>query len=163
MTHCRSTVVKCMASCADGRATFIAVSAVTTVANPTPITARASQRERSLTARSRTSGPVKGSVAMSSGNQSFVRATTLGEPRRGVRANPVDEGKKVVCGPLLGDFSVRQAVHIDRIPPDMFARRRDPKEIPLVRSLDRRAHGHDVSFRNDVLLDIADIREGGDD
>src|SRR4029077_15335320 len=53
-----------MASCADGSATFIAVSAVTTVANPMPITARASQRERSLTARPRTTLSAKASAAI---------------------------------------------------------------------------------------------------
>src|SRR4029077_21252998 len=128
MTHCRSTVVKCMASCADGRATFIAVSAVTTVANPTPITARASQRERSLTARSRTSRSVNGSVATGGTPNPFPALRLLCEPGRSVRADPVDEGKQVVRGPLLGDLSIRHPVHVDRIPPDALARSGDSEE-----------------------------------
>ncbi len=57
----------------------------------------------------------------------------------------------------------RNAVHIDRIPPDVFTRRGDPEEVPLVGTLDHRAHRHDVSLRDDVLLDVTQVREGGDD
>src|SRR4029077_16888106 len=87
----------------------------------------------------------------------------LRQPRRGVSAHPVDEGKQVVGSPLLGDFSVRHAVHIDRIPPNELPRRGDSKKGSLVSSLDHRTHGHDVSLRDDVLLDIAQVRERGDD
>src|SRR5712692_6939620 len=87
----------------------------------------------------------------------------LREPWRGIGANPVNEGQQVVRGPLLGDFSVLHAIHVDRIPPDVLARRGDPEEVPLVCSLDDRADRHDVSFRDDVLLDVAQVREGGDD
>src|SRR5712692_9614006 len=87
----------------------------------------------------------------------------LREPGRGVRANPVDEGKQVIRSPLLGDFSVLHAVHVDRIPPDVLARRGDPEEVPLVCSLDDRADGHNVSFRDDVLLDVFQVRECGND
>src|SRR5713226_9357713 len=85
------------------------------------------------------------------------------QPGWGVSANPVDEGKQVVRSPLLGDLSVRHAVHVNCIPADVLARCGDPEEVPLVRSLDHRTHGHDVSFRDDVLLCVTQVREGGDD
>ena len=32
----------------------------------------------------------------------------------------IEKGKQVVGSPLLGDFAVRHAVHVDRIPPDVL-------------------------------------------
>ena len=32
-----------------------------------------------------------------------------------------------------------------------------------MRPLDDRAHGHDIAFRDDVLLDVAQVREGRED
>src|SRR5580700_2667073 len=46
-THCRSTVVKPSARCADGRATFITVRSSTTMSCARPITHRMSHRRRS--------------------------------------------------------------------------------------------------------------------
>src|SRR2546428_14100681 len=52
---------------------------------------------------------------------------------------------------------------MDRIPPDVLAGSRYPEEVPLVRSLDHPALRYDVSFRDDVLLDVTQVRESGDD
>ena len=54
-------------------------------------------------------------------------------------------------------------IHVHGIPANMSARSRDPQEIPLVRSLHDSPYGHDVSFRDDVLLDVTEVRESGDD
>jgi len=43
-THCRSTVLKCSARCADGRAMFMIVASRTTISCARPITPRMSQR-----------------------------------------------------------------------------------------------------------------------
>src|SRR5690349_6657325 len=93
----------------------------------------------------------------------FCLLRLLCKPGRGVGANSMHEGEQVVRGPLLGDLSVLHAVHIDRIPPDALTRRRDSKKVPLVCSLDDRADGHDISLRDDVLLHVANVWEGGDD
>ena len=49
----------------------------------------------------------------------------LGEPGRGIDANPVEKGEQVFCCPLLDDFSVRQAIDVDRIPAGTSPRRGD--------------------------------------
>ncbi len=46
-THCRSTVEKCSACCADGNAIFITVRSSTTISCARPITQSSSQRRRS--------------------------------------------------------------------------------------------------------------------
>jgi hypothetical protein len=46
-THCRSTVLKCRARCADGSAMLITVTSSTTMSCAMPITPRMSQRRRS--------------------------------------------------------------------------------------------------------------------
>jgi hypothetical protein len=43
-THCRSTVVKCSARCADGSAMFITVRSRTTISCASPITPKTSHR-----------------------------------------------------------------------------------------------------------------------
>src|SRR4029077_8380539 len=85
-----------------------------------------------------------------------------GEPRGGGAPAPKDKGARVPRAPLLGDLSVRHSVDVDRVPPDVSTRSGDPEEVSLVRALDDRADGHDVAFRDDVLLDVPEVRQGAD-
>ena len=55
----------------------------------------------------------------------------MGKPRRSISSNPVDEREQVVCRPLFGDLAVHYAVHVNRIPPDVSARRRNAEEVAL--------------------------------
>ena len=66
-------------------------------------------------------------------------------------------------GNFSDDFSVPQAIDVDRIPECTSPRRADPDELPLLGCLDDQTHSRRVSFRNNVLLGCMQVGESGDD
>ena len=79
-------------------------------------------------------------------------AVESGKPGRGVGAELMQDGRRVVGGPLLHDHPARKAVDVHSVPAHPATGGGEPQEIPLLRRLDDVAHSDRVACRHDVLL-----------